>query len=325
MNKQFEWTGRSDPEDGALAKRWHHAVRAVGPDGETPSPMAGLVGFACDLGVERNKGRVGAAAGPDAIRKALANLAWHGGDGVIGDFGTVGLAEGDGDPLERGQDDLGRRVDEALRRAGPVLVLGGGHETAAGSFNGLLRFLDGQPSRRVGIINLDAHFDLRTPGENGASSGTPFHQIHQAAQERGMDFRYLCLGVAETSNTQALFERCRDWGVGYRLDSQVRAASMEGVRRDIDEFLADCDVLYLSVDLDVLPHWQMPAVSAPAAYGVPIDVIEDIVDHLAAKKAAGDIDWPLADVVEFNPAFDADGRAARVAARLCDKILRAIL
>ena len=55
-----------------------------------------------------------------------------------------------------------------------VIVIGGGHETAWGHFQGLAH-----PNKDIAILNFDAHFDLR-PLINGqlGSSGTPFRQIH---------------------------------------------------------------------------------------------------------------------------------------------------
>ncbi len=45
-------------------------------------PAVALIGFACDEGVRRNHGRVGAAAGPEALRLALGKLAING-DSII--------------------------------------------------------------------------------------------------------------------------------------------------------------------------------------------------------------------------------------------------
>mgnify|MGYP003495306083 CR=1 FL=1 len=55
------WQGRQDPEDGELALRWHNKVQPWQADSE---PGVVLLGFACDEGVRRNKGRVGTAAAP---------------------------------------------------------------------------------------------------------------------------------------------------------------------------------------------------------------------------------------------------------------------
>ncbi|TNI77760.1 formimidoylglutamase, partial [Aeromonas sobria] len=63
------WQGRQDPEDGELALRWHDKVQpwaagAQEPAGAQDTAGVVLLGFACDEGVRRNKGRVGAAGAP---------------------------------------------------------------------------------------------------------------------------------------------------------------------------------------------------------------------------------------------------------------------
>ncbi|MNR50467.1 Formimidoylglutamase [compost metagenome] len=75
--------------------------------------------------------------------------------------------------------------------------------------------------------------------------------------------------------------------------------------------------MYLTIDLDVLPAAQMPAVSAPAGYGVDISVVEALVGKIAKSgKLVG------ADLVEFNPNFDQDSHGAKAAARLAWSITR---
>lgn len=318
MPCDFDWSGRTDPEDGENATRWHQIVAA--PD-EAEGIIGALIGFPCDLGIARNKGRIGAKDGSDAIRKALTNLAWHGKDGQIADYGNIGLNPAAEDQLAAAQKNLEARVCRAMTEVGPTLVLGGGHETAVGSFGGLLKSKVSE-SKEIGIINLDAHFDLRAPGEAGYSSGTPFYQIKQTLQAEGRDFNYLCLGVAETANTRALFDRADSWGVPYMLDKDVRPDTLGSVCRHIDRFMEGCDLLYLSIDLDVLPHWQMPAASAPAAYGVDLAVIEEIIAHITKRRHEGAFDWMLSDVVELNPTYDRDNCGAKVAARLADRIMR---
>jgi formiminoglutamase len=82
-------------------------------------------------------------------------------------------------------------------------------------------------------------------------------------------------------------------------------------------FLDSVDVLYLTIDLDVLPASVAPGVSAPAAYGVPLPVISAV-----CRQVAGSGKLLHLDVAELNPAFDIDGRTAKVAARLVDTLLR---
>ena len=311
MTTIFTWSGRDDPEDGSDALRWHHVITA-----NPRKPNLTLLGFPCDIGVARNKGRTGAAKAPDILRAALANLAWHG-RGSIADAGDIDIVLGGHDPLADAQLNLTNRISGILETKSKALVIGGGHETAAASFHGLHQHLK-ESGKAIGILNLDAHFDIRLVGESGISSGTPFTQIRQTLQECGQEFHYLVLGIAEGGNTKALFDRADDWGVDYMLDKDVTAANIANVFKAIDAFLSKIDVLYLTLDLDVLPHWQMQAVSAPSARGVDIGVLETIIDHIGQSK----VNWPLSDVVEFNPSLDTNGNSARTAARLIDRIAR---
>jgi formiminoglutamase len=297
------WTGRVDDAEGPRALRWHQRVAAWSPDAP---PGLAIIGFACDEGVRRNGGRVGAAAGPQALRWALANLAWHQNDAVY-DVGDVACPDGD---LEGAHERLAGAVSAVLGAGHRPLVLGGGHESAFGTFMGLVR---ARPDASIGIVNIDAHFDLRAAPI--AHSGTPFAQIAELCSANGLPFRYLCLGIAEPANTVALFDRAATFGAKWRLDTEI-GKTAESIA-ELNAFINGIDLLYLSLDLDVLPAATMPAVSAPAIRGVPLETVE-----LLLNVATSSGKLAVAEVVEFNPNFDADGRAARVAAGLVWKLAR---
>lgn len=309
-----DWKGRTDSEEGDDAIRWHHRVSSV-PEDRADSTV-GVLGFACDAGVRRNRGRLGAAGGPFALRSQLANLAWHGDNDLSAvDFGTVTVA---GDDLENGQAELALHVADALPLVRRLLVVGGGHETAWGSFSGLAKVLD--PTRlRTGIINLDAHFDLRMTGKQGGSSGTPFAQI---AGQYGKDaFHYCCLGVSRTSNTRSLFERAREFGVSYREDRDMCVSDIPEVLEQVRAFCEGLDLVYLTIDLDVLPHYQAPGVSAPAARGVALEVVQAVIEEVERLSGSMPRGMPLVEISELNPEFDESGVTAKTAALLADTLL----
>ncbi|WP_020957416.1 formimidoylglutamase, partial [Ralstonia solanacearum] len=210
------WQGRVDAEEGALGHRWHQVVRGA----DAASPLTGavaLAGFACDAGVARNHGRTGAQAGPAAIRRMLANLPARPGRTIV-DAGDVTCP---GDALEAAQDALSGVLHGLLDRGAFPIGLGGGHEIAWASFGGLARHLAARSAQppRIGILNLDAHFDLRA-GERG-SSGTPFRQIAEDCARRGWPFHYACLGISAYANTEALFARARQLGVRWLRDDEM--------------------------------------------------------------------------------------------------------
>ncbi len=211
------WQGRVDTAEGALARRWHQVMRPLARD--TDSGAVVLIGFACDAGVARNQGRTGAAGGPAAIRQLLRNMPVHECD-RLADAGDIVCA---GDALEAAQIELSKCVAAQLAAGRFPIVLGGGHEMAFGTFTGLAAHLAGkQDAPRIGIVNFDAHFDLRQ-AERG-NSGTPFLQIARECEERGWAFRYGCFGVSRYSNTRALFETANNLGVVFVLDEQMPSA-----------------------------------------------------------------------------------------------------
>ncbi|MEV0947603.1 formimidoylglutamase [Rhodococcus sp. NPDC049939] len=301
------WTGRVD---GATQEhlRWHQAVTPLG--NESHSCACVFIGFASDEGVARNNGRRGAAAGPDSLRGALSSMAIAEPIHAC-DAGTVMVTD---DQLEAGQQALGSTVAATLDAGRFPVVLGGGHELAYGTYLGLAQSSARHPGLRIGILNLDAHFDLRA--DPIATSGTQFRQIIEREQAAGTTLQYSVLGISQPSNTAALFETARSLGVHYLLDDDCSVTDRHRVAVFVSDFLSDADLVHLTIDLDVLPASVAPAVSDPAAYGVPLETIQFVCDAIAASGKLA-----VCDVAELNPTYDVDNRTARTAARLIHRIV----
>ncbi len=313
------WQGRIDA-DGS--QRWHQVVDCLDTELQSitdlgSEDLAGkiaLLGYACDQGVARNQGRTGAAEGPRAIRSALANLPRP--KGAILDLGDIDTRTTKLS-MEQAQAQLAAGVAHCLGQRAFPLVLGGGHDIAFGSFTGLARHLqnNGEAMPSIGIINFDAHFDLRL--EPQPSSGTPFAQIAELCADNIWPFNYLCLGISEFANTPALFDTAKANRVRWLSDEQLALSRLDLALHAVSEFVRDKDYLYLSFCLDVLPAQVAPGVSAPAARGVELAMIEPLLDAvLQSDKVV------LADIAEMNPRYDIDGRTARTAARLLARIVR---
>jgi formiminoglutamase len=300
------WTGRIDPGGQGDTRRWHQVVQ---PWAEQFEQGVVLLGVASDEGVRRNKGRIGAAQGPDVIRRMLASMAFHLAKPVY-DAGNIYPVDG---RLEDMQQEQAAFVKDLLDRGQFPLVLGGGHEIAFGNFSGLKRHCAANPERvRIGIINFDAHFDLRR--DHIATSGTPFLQIAESCRDDGIKFSYFCLGISAVANTRALFNDAESLHVGYFKDDQLNSWQMHATEEALKQFIHDQDVLYLSVDLDVLPAATAPGVSAPASRGLAQPEFEHLLTFI--RRVAGD-KIRVVDVAECNPNYDIDDRTAKIAARLC--------
>ncbi|MEZ9522148.1 formimidoylglutamase [Vibrio splendidus] len=327
----FVWTGRNDLEDGALGTRVHHITKQVQSSelsNELTDGAIALVGFASDAGVARNKGRIGAKQAPNLIRQALANMAWHS-DSHIADLGDIECNDGQ---LEVSQKQCASVIANALSK-NKVITLGGGHEVAWASFQGLADHLHqtehldkGQPERKpkIGIVNFDAHFDLREFESEIAdvkpSSGTPFNQISDYCHKHQWPFHYACLGVSAASNTKALFNKADQLGVWYEHDRNMTQVNQVAQLVKLQKFIAECDYLYLTIDLDVFPAATAPGVSAPAARGVSYEALAPFLEQIFQHSEK----LIIADIAEYNPDYDVDGQTARLAARLCWDIASAM-
>lgn len=301
------WMGRAD---SSTPERWHQAMQLLPLDAEEFLPEAGfaLLGFACDEGVRRNKGRTGAAEAPATIRKALGSMAITTPTPLF-DAGDVVCP---GEKLAKAQRQLAKGVARVLGADLKPLVLGGGHETAYGSWLGLRRAVP--EDERIGIINLDAHFDLRS-AEEGPTSGTPFWQIKHDCDHLGQDFLYLVLGIDPLANTQTLFDRAKAYGVQWLSQRQGNAYSAQftdAVRR----LTATVDHLYLTIDLDVFAAAAAPGVSAINPLGLLPQAVLPVLTEVAKSGKLR-----VADICECNPTYDRDQRTAKLAARLVGSLV----
>ena len=323
-----QWIGRAEPFETARARYWYQLAQPY----EDQNIV--LIGFACDQGVRRNQGRVGARAAPPLIRRAFATLPviaelQQRFDGqlstLLGDAGDIHCDDNDGfadSSLEQAQLKYADAVSTIVKQGGLPIGLGGGHAIAYGSFLGLWQVLENtseatistNTAPTIGIINFDAHLDIRQ--SDVATSGTPFRQIAEHLDAHGQPFHYCCIGVSRFSNTAALFDRAEKLGVQVISDEDCHYQPWDTLAERVKSFIDQVDIVYLTIDMDCLPSSVVPGVSAPAAFGIELGFVERMVKTIMASGKV-----KMADLAEINPTFDLDSRSCKVAARLLATIV----
>lgn len=318
-----QWTGRAEPFETVRARYWYQLAQPY------EKQHIGLIGFACDQGVRRNQGRVGARHAPPLIRRAFATLPVIADlqqrfDGqlstLLGDAGDIHCHDDDDfadSTLEQAQVEYADEVSTIIKQGGLPIGIGGGHAIAYGSFLGLWQALGNTNETNIstntvptiGIINFDAHLDIRQ--SDVATSGTPFRQIAEHLDTYEHPFHYCCIGVSRFSNTAALFDRAEQLGVQVISDEDCHYKPWDELAKQVIDFINQVDVVYLTIDMDCLPSSVVPGVSAPAAYGIDIGFVERMVKTIMATGKV-----KMSDIAEINPTFDVDGRSCKVAARL---------
>lgn len=292
---------------GRTGTYWHQMIKQIDllDNDKLLEGDYALVGYACDEGVRRNHGRVGAKDAPDSIRRQLASIAWHHHSEVI----DVGDAVCENENMEQCQTTLKGIVHHLLVCSITPIILGGGHDVAYGHFMGIESFLG--KDKRIGIINFDAHFDLR-PMTTTGNSGTPFYQI----LHRNNNAKYFPIGIQRQSNTSELFRIAKELQVEFVLRDDCKKNNSKNLLDLIQSFLGGIDHLIISIDLDAFSSSFAPGVSAPSPLGIEPWFVLEIMKALKASDKI--ISW---EISECNPRFDIDGCTARLAARLIDAII----
>lgn len=306
--KQDLWAGRIDSHKDYEAFRWHQWIQAIDINDYTKQTHElgiGLIGFACDIGVQINKGRAGASRGPLKIRKELMNLPCHFKEDLkLYDYGDIVSED---NQLVDLQHSLSELVGKALKDDTFPIVLGGGHEVAYGSFNGIKSHV-GQDS--VGIINFDAHFDLRSFDEGG-SSGTMFNQIATDAKTENEEFAYFCIGIQQRGNTRSLFSLAKSLGVDYILAREVTQENMVNIFRSLDRFMKHKDHIYITICMDVFASAYAPGVSSAQPLGLQPWLVLTILKYILRSDKV-----ICMDIAEVSPRFDLDNITANLASTI---------
>lgn len=263
-----------------------------------------LIGFASDEGVSRNFGRPGAAQGPAAIRQALALLPSYKSIKQLPDIVCMNHH------LEVAQEKLAIQVQNLFQSNITPIVIGGGHEMAYGHGLGIYKNF---PDKKIGIINFDAHFDLRPLKEGKGTSGTPFLQLANHCEQSGKPFSYMVLGIQKASNMPLLFETAQKLNVTVVMREEMEAANAQQIKKNLDQFIKNLDAIYLTICLDVFHKDIAPGVSAQAVNGISFDLFQTLFTHILATGKVLSF-----DVAEMSPPYDIDDKTAKLAAQIIE-------
>jgi formiminoglutamase len=306
------WQGRADtPPDSSFFQVTQMLNLLDNISIDVSQPTFACIGFQCDEGIRRNLGRVGAAEGPPVIKQALAKLPIQKHSFAVYDAGTIVCKDGD---LESAQQALGEVIALLLQKNIRPIALGGGHELAWGHYQGIEKIY---PDKKLGIINFDAHFDMRQllPGNKG-SSGTPFLQIAKAHEKTNKHFDYNCVGIQHAGNIKQLFETAKNYNTHIIWADEIHQGQIQKSVDFVDRIIDENEYIYLTLCLDVFSAAFAPGVSAIQPLGLlPWHVIP-LVRQLAASGKV--ISY---DIVELSPHYDIDQATAKLAASLIYEII----
>lgn len=224
---------------------------------------------------------------------------------------------------------LATRAEASVAAHTPILVLGGDHSIAMGTWAGAAQAL--RPRGPLGLVWIDAHMDAHTPATtpSGNWHGMPVAHLLGECEPEMADMA-VCTGAAPALRPQHVClvgprsfepqEAARLSRLGVRVIDHVEIQRI-GLATAIETATAIASTgtagFGVSLDLDVIDPTQAPGVGTAEPGGVDAIELTRALRGLAEQPGFVGL-----EIVEFNPALDVEGRTARVALDLVASALR---
>lgn len=160
---------------------------------------------------------------------------------------------------------------------------------------------------RVGLLTLDAHFDLRDT-DRGLTNGNPV----RALLEDGLaGERISQIGLAPFANTRRAHEAAKAAGISVRTARECRERGLAGiVAEELERLSGLCEAIYVDFDIDVIDRSQWPASPGARPGGVGVH------DFFEATRTVGAHPKVKAvDLTEYDPSLEVGDLGSLTAGR----------
>jgi arginase family enzyme len=198
-------------------------------------------------------------------------------------------------------------VAACTARHGLTLLIGGNNAVTRPGAHAL-----GVPLGRVGLITLDAHFDLRET-DQGLLNGNPI----RALLEDGLPGRNICqIGLAPYANTAKMHADAMEAGIGVYSIAECKRRGIEAVIGEALARIGHADAVMIDFDIDVIDRSQCPGAPGARPGGMPVDMFFAAARLLGAERRVR-----LVDLTEFDPSLDVGEITALAAGRWVCEVL----
>ena len=249
---------------------------------------------------------------PEAIRAALSRLSTY--DLQTGrDLSNIKVFDaGNLQVTELDYSDACKPAAEVVRNLVSnhklTILLGGDNGITRPGVRGI------DPSLRdVGLLTLDAHFDLRDT-DGGLNNGNPV----QALLEDGLPGSHISqIGLAPYANTKKAHMKAVAAGISVRTLSECTSGGLASViREELSRLSSRCSRIYVDFDIDVIDRSQMPGAPGARPGGISASDFFEAACIIAANPFVRCV-----DLVEFDPSKDLNDIGSLTAARWLAQIL----
>lgn len=168
--------------------------------------------------------------------------------------------------------------------------IGGDHSITAP----IVRAFAKTSGKRIGILQFDTHLDLRATDSDGPTNGTPIRQLLDAGVVNGEDVYNI--GLHGFYNGPSLIRAADHYGVNRITLKDFRRRGAESVIREVMAELAEkVDIVYVTVDMDVLDIAYAPGVPASTPGGMRTDELFDLMYEVGKFDIVRGMDFVCLD------------------------------
>jgi agmatinase len=218
--------------------------------------------------------------------------------------------------LERSHAVIYRKIREVASTGAIPIVLGGDHSI---SWPAITAVAEVRAPATVGVVHFDAHADTAYEDWGQlAGHGTPMRRLIESGAVAGRNF--VQVGLRGYWPPVDVFEWMQEQGLRYHLMREIEERGAEAVvDAAIDEALDGPDVVYLSIDIDVLDPGMAPGTGTPEPGGL---LTRELLR--AIRRVVGRVELAGMDVVEVSPPYDHAETTAMAANRCALEAISAL-
>ena len=229
-------------------------------------------------------------------------------------------------------------VEKVAKSSDFPFVLAGDHSTAAGTIAGIK---SANPDKRLGVIWIDAHTDLHTPytTPSGNMHGMPLamvsyidnleNQMNEpsvTAVDFWEDIKKIGGEGPKINLKDIVFIAARDledpeialldkYNIKNFSTEEVREKGAELVVEESLQKLSDCDIIYVSFDVDSMDSAISMGTGTPVPNGLSVEEAIEINKLLVADPKV--VSW---EIVEVNPTLDEKNTMAENALKVMEAV-----
>src|SRR5699024_6584678 len=160
----------------------------------------------------------------------------------------------------------------------------------------------------IGVIQFDAHHDLRNTEDGGPTNGTPFRRLLTEGILPGENL--VQVGIRDFTNAKAYDQYAEDQGVAVYTMADVRQDGIEQIlSKEVERLAGKVQAIYISLDMDVLDQAFAPGCPAIGPGGMDTDTLFEGLSLLGGHDMV-----QAMDIVEIDPTIDFRNMTSRVAA-----------